>query len=611
MSRSFVADAPIAPIAFGPPAVAVEKRADGTIYLRNPNPLALHPPHVLAMLAGWASERPDQSFLAQRGADGAWRRVSYAQAEARAAGIAQALLDRGHTAARPIAILSDNSIEHGLLMLGAMRAGIAVMPVSPAYSLMSADHEKLKGVIAHHDPSAIFVQDAGPFAASLAAIEMSERALITAEQLAEWYRTSPGEAAAAALAAIGPDTIAKILLTSGSTGLPKGVINTQRMLTANQKMAEIVWLPKAEEPPVTLDWLPWHHTFGGNYNLHGALRLGGTMYLDAGRPVAGMFEQTIRNLRDLSPTGFANVPVGFAMLAPVLEKDAGLRGKFFERLKLLGYGGASLPTELWQRMQDLAVATVGERIVFTCGWGSTETAPTATSLHWAIEGAGVIGAPLPGVEIKLVPVGSKYELRVRGPIVTPGYLQRPDLTAAAFDAEGFYRIGDAGRFVDPADANRGLAFDGRVVEDFKLDTGTWVGVGALRLKSLDAAAPGLQDAVVTGHDKAWAGLLAWPNLAACAALCRDAQNAKSAVGVVRDAGVIEHVRRGLAAHNAQAGGSSERIARVLLMAEPASMDAGELTDKGYVNQRATLERRAALVDALYAEPPGEGVVVVE
>jgi feruloyl-CoA synthase len=294
----------------------------------------------------------------------------------------------------------------------------------------------------------------------------------------------------------------------------------------------------------------------------------------------------------------------------VLEKDAALRETFFRRLKLLSYGGASLPHELWQRMQDLAVATIGERIIFTSGWGSTETAPTATTVHWAVEGAGVIGLPLPGVEIKMVPVGSKYELRVRGPIVTPGYLGRPDLTAAAFDAEGFYRIGDAGRLVDPENASKGLAFDGRVVEDFKLGTGTWVAVGALRLKSLDAAAPALQDAVVTGHDRAYAGLLAWPNVAACAALCRDPANAGSAQTVVKDAGVIAHVRKGLAALNARAGGSSERIGRAILMAEPASMDAGELTDKGYVNQRATLERRKALVEALYAEPPGSDVLVI-
>ena len=603
-----------------PPKVETERRADGTIVLRSGYPLGAIEPNICVYLRRWAQEAPERAYLVQRDAAGEWQPINYGRMHADANAVGQALLERGLGAGRPLMLLSGNSIAHATLTYAAMTVGVTAVPVSPAYSLMSRDFAKLKFVFDLVRPALLFVQNAAQYAAALRALPLDGVEVvhvdapaenIASTAFADLLARTPTAAVEAAYAKVGPDTVAKILFTSGSTGMPKGVINTQRMLTANQKMAEIVWLPKAEEPPVTLDWLPWHHTFGGNYNLHGALRLGGTMYLDAGRPVAGMFEQTIRNLRDLSPTGFANVPVGFAMLAPVLEKDAGLRGKFFERLKLLGYGGASLPTELWQRMQDLAVATVGERIVFTCGWGSTETAPTATSLHWAIEGAGVIGAPLPGVEIKLVPVGSKYELRVRGPIVTPGYLQRPDLTAAAFDAEGFYRIGDAGRFVDPADANRGLAFDGRVVEDFKLDTGTWVGVGALRLKSLDAAAPGLQDAVVTGHDKAWAGLLAWPNLAACAALCRDAQNAKSAVGVVRDAGVIEHVRRGLAAHNAQAGGSSERIARVLLMAEPASMDAGELTDKGYVNQRATLERRAALVDALYAEPPGEGVVVVE
>jgi len=294
----------------------------------------------------------------------------------------------------------------------------------------------------------------------------------------------------------------------------------------------------------------------------------------------------------------------------VLEKDEALRKTFFQKLKLLSYGGASLPRELWDRMQALAIAATGERIMFVTGWGSTETAPTATSLHWPIEGTGVIGLPYPGVEIKMVPTGSKYELRVRGPIVTPGYFKRDDLTKAAFDEEGFYKIGDAGRLVDPADPAKGLAFEGRVVEDFKLDTGTWVGVGALRLKALDAAAPALQDAVVTGHDKPFVGLLAWPNFAATIGLCRDPANAKSPKTIVKDAGVIEHVRKGLAAHNARVAGTSERIKRVILMAEPASLDAGELTDKGYINQRATLERRKALVDALYAEPPGDGVIVI-
>ncbi len=601
------------------PKVETERRADGTVVLRSGYPLGEIEPSVCAYLRRWAREAPDRPYLVQRDSVGEWQPITYGEMNAGANAVGQALLERGLGAGRPVMLLSGNSLAHATLTFGAMTVGVTAVPVSPAYSLMSRDFAKLKFVFDLIRPAMVFVQNAQQFAAALRALPLEGVDVVHVDSPAEGLRSTafadllsrtPTAAVESAFAKVGPDTVAKILFTSGSTGMPKGVINTQRMLTANQKMAQTVWPPNPEEPPLTLDWLPWHHTFGGNYNLHGALRLGGTLYIDGGRPVPGLFEQTVRNLRDLSPTGFSNVPVGFAMLAPVLEKDAALRATFFQRLKLLGYGGASLPRELWQRMQDLAVAATGERILFTTGWGSTETAPTATSLHWTIEGAGVIGLPFPGVEIKMVPVGAKYELRVRGPIVTPGYFKRADLTVAAFDEEGFYRIGDAGRFVDPADPSKGLAFDGRVVEDFKLDTGTWVGVGALRLAALDAAAPALQDAVVTGHDKAWAGLLAWPNPATCAALCSDPVNAKSPDLLVRDAGVIEHVRRGLAALNARAGGSSGHIARVILMAEPASMDAGELTDKGYVNQRVTLERRSALVEALYAEPPGPGVIVI-
>jgi len=610
---------PFRKVDFLPPKVEIERRADGVIVLRSGYALGAGELNICAYLRRWAREAPERPYLVQRDASGRWRPLTFGAMHDAANAVGQALLDRGLGEGRPVMLLSGNSIAHAQLVYGAMTVGVTAVPVSPAYSLMSRDFAKLKYVFDLIRPAMVFVQNGQMYGAALRALPLEGVEVVYADAppegmpataFADLLSRTPTGAVEEACAKVGPDTVAKILFTSGSTGLPKGVINTQRMLTSNQAMADALMPPGDEDPPTILDWLPWHHTFGGNYNLHAVLRLGGTMYIDAGRPIPGMFEQTIRNLRDISPTTFSNVPVGYAMLAPVLEKDASLRERFFERLKLLSYGGASLPQELWQRMQDLAVAATGERIIFVTGWGSTETAPTATVVHWAIEGAGVIGLPYPGVEIKMVPCGTKYELRVRGPIVTPGYFKRPDLTAAAFDEEGFYRIGDAGYLVDPADPHKGLAFDGRVVEDFKLDTGTWVGVGALRMKALDAAAPALQDAVVTGHDKPYAGLLAWPNVAACAALCRDPENAKSPELLVRDAGVVEHVRRGIAAHNARAEGSSGRIGRVILMAEPASLDSGELTDKGYVNQRATLERRKALVDQLYAEPPGESVVVI-
>ncbi len=610
---------PFRRVDFLQPNVRTERRSDGTIVLSSGYALGAIEPNICAYLRRWAREAPDRNYLVQRDTAGEWQPATFGKMHASANAVGQALLDRGFGQGTAVMLLSGNSIAHAMLTFGAMTVGVTAVPVSPAYSLMSRDFAKLKYVFELIRPAMVFVQNGQQYGAALRALPLDGVEVVYADvppegmpstALADLISRTPTAALEAAYANVGPDTVAKILFTSGSTGLPKGVINTQRMLTANQAMAQMMLPPDPADPPITLDWLPWHHTFGGNFNLHGALRLGGTMYIDAGRPIPGMFEHTVRNLRDLSPTAFSNVPVGYAMLAPVLESDAALRKSFFARLKILSYGGASLPQELWQRMQDLAIATIGERIMFITGWGSTETAPTATILHWAIEGSGVIGLPYPGVEIKMVPTGAKFELRVRGPIVTPGYFKRPDLTAAAFDEEGFYRIGDAGRLVDASDPSKGLAFDGRVVEDFKLDTGTWVTVGNLRLKALDAAAPALQDAVVTGHDRPYVGLLAWPNLAACAKLCRDPENAKTAERVVKDLGVIEHVRKGLAAHRARAAGSSERIGRVILMAEPASLDAGELTDKGYINQRATLERRKALVEALYAEPPGEGVVVV-
>ncbi|MBM3568217.1 MAG: AMP-binding protein [Alphaproteobacteria bacterium] len=611
--------APFRPIDFAKPEVAVERRPDGTIVLRHPRPLDAGVRHILDYLRDWAEREPARPFLHQRDLKDRWRTLGYGEAWRGARAVAQALIDRGLAASgRAVSILSSNSLEHALMTFGAMAAGVPLAPVSPAYSVMSRDHAKLKYVIGLIDPALVFVQDARLYRKALAAIDMGGRELVAAEDLtpgatdfASLLATAPGPAVDQAYAKVGPDSVAKYLFTSGSTGMPKAVINTMRMLTANQQMAAQLAPPKPEDRALVLDWLPWHHTFGGNFNIHAIMRLGGEMYIDAGRPIPGLFDVTVKNLRELSPTGFSNVPVGYAMLAPVLEGDAELRARFFRDLKLLSYGGASLPRELWQRYQDMAVATIGQRIMFVTGWGSTETAPTATTLHWAIEGTGNIGLPYPGVEIKMVPVGDKHELRVRGPIVTPGYYKQPDLTQKAFDEEGFYRIGDAGRLIDPADPIKGLAFAGRVAEDFKLQSGTWVSTGGTRLATLEAAAPALQDAVVTGHDRPYVGLMAWPNVAACQKLLTDPANGASMAKLARDPGVIAHVKRGLAALNARAGGSSNVIRRFLLLDTPASLDAGELTDKGYINQAAALAARKERVEALYADPPGEGVIAVD
>jgi feruloyl-CoA synthase len=614
-----VTAAPFRKIDWLPRDIAVERRADGCIVLRSRTPLKTPPPHLPQLLRHWAQARPGHTWLAQRrGPGGAWRRLSYADAKARIDALAQALLDLGLGPDRPVAILSGNSIEHALLTMAAMQAGVPAAPVSPAYSLLSQDHAKLRAIFELIRPGLVLVQDGVPFGQALAALDLRGVTVVHVDRApeglasrawAELEATAPGAAVESALAGVGPDTVGKLLFTSGSTGSPKAVINTQRMMCANLAMAQQTRPRRPDDPlPVVLDWMPWNHTMGGNALFNVILADGGTLYVDEGRPLPGQFEPTLRNLREVHPTYYANVPAGYAMLATALEHDDDLARGFFSQLGLLAYGGATLSDDLYRRMQALAVKHTGHRIVFFTGWGSTETAPTATSTYWETERVGLIGLPHPGVELKLVPIGPKYECRLRGVIVTPGYHRQPELTAAAFDEEGFYKIGDAATFVDPADPAQGLVFAGRVVEDFKLASGTFVHVGPLRVAAIAAASPVIQDALVAGQDKDFIALLAWPNLEACRQLTAQPQ-ATIAELIVHPA-IRERVRAGLAAHNAAATGSSQRIARVLLMTEPPSIDGNELTDKGYINQRAALHRRAGLVQRLYAEPPGDEVIVV-
>jgi feruloyl-CoA synthase len=609
---------PFRTVKFAPRAVEVERRADGTIILRNPRPLGEYERNIVAFLRHWSAEAPDRVFMAERRPDRSWRRVTYAEFREMVDRVAQALLNRGLDQSRPLMILSGNSIDHAVLTFAGMTVGVPVAPVSVAYSLVSQDHAKLNYVFELVEPKLLFVQSGRQYERALRALDLRGVEVVAVNDpladlpttpFADLLATNAGPDVDRAYEATGPDTVAKYLFTSGSTGMPKAVINTQRMLCANMRMAGHSVEGDPDEPPVVLDWMPWNHTMAGNYGVHNILRQGGTYHIDNGRPIPGQFEETIANLYEVSPTSFSSAPVGFAMLAAKLEQDPELCRRFFKRVKVLGYGGASLPQEVWQKMQDLAVRTVGERIAFVTGWGSTETAPTATSLNWYVEGSGIIGLPFPGVELKMIPVGDRYELRLRGPIVFPGYLKRPDLTAAAFDEEGFYKIGDAGRFVDPNRPEEGIRFAGRVVEDFKLTSGTFVHVGTLRVAALDAVAPLLQDAVVTGQDRDYVGLLAWPNLAACRAAFGLPADAP-AEEIVALPALREKIKAGLAAHNAKATGSAQRIARIILMTEPPSIDGNEITDKGYVNQRATLDRRAALVERLYAEPPAADVIVI-
>jgi feruloyl-CoA synthase len=601
--------------------IAVERRPDGVIIMKSRVPLQPYGRHIPEALARWAHERPDHVWLAQRrGPDRQWFKLTYGEAKRTVDALTQGLLDLKGIDGRPVAILSGNSIEHALMTQAAMQARLPAAPVSPAYSLMSQDHAKLKYIFGLIRPGVIMVQDGPTFDKALAALDLTGVTVVHVQRpptvcasiaFSELAATPVTAAVDASLASITPNTVGKLLFTSGSTGTPKAVINTQQMMCANAAMMmQTRPRDKAHSESVFLDWMPWNHTMGGNALFNPVLIEGGTLYIDDGRPVPGQFDETIRNLREISPTYYANVPAGYAALAAAMEADDALCRNFFRNLGLIAYGGARLPDDLYERMQALAVRTTGERIVFYTGWGSTETAPTSTGTYWDTERVGLIGLPFPGVELKLMPTGPKYEARLRGVNVTPGYLGQPDLTAAAFDEEGFYRIGDAAVFVDPDDPTKGLIFAGRVVEDFKLTTGTFVQVGSLRTDTIAAATPVVQDALVTGQDRPYIGLLAWPNLDACRRLIGDMQ--ASMETVARHPKVITALRDGLSAHNRNVGKvSSMRIARAMLMVEPPSIDGGELTDKGYINQRAGLERREALVDQLYRDPVAADVIVLE
>lgn len=602
---------------FAAPAVTVTQRADGAILLQSPLPLAPYQRCIGEYLEHWARAAPERAFLLERNAQGDWQGMTYAKALHKVHQIATGLLGMRLPVGQPVAVLSDNSVEHALLMLACLHVGVPYAAISPAYSLMSQDHVKLASLIKRLQPGVIYVADAQRFQPALAAIDgFHDAHLIVADGAAppgarafsSLLGAIDDAAVATAFSQVGPDTVAKILFTSGSISEPKGVINTQRMLCASQQGKAQLWPFLAQTPPVIVDWLPWNHTFGANHNFNLILKHGGTLYIDAGKPMPGLFYASIANLRDVAPTLYFNVPRGFDMLVTALRADAALRKNFFSRLQLMFYAGSALPQNLWEALLELSQQETGQPIPLVTAWGSTETSPLATDCHYQAPRSGVIGLPVPGVELKLVPSGDKLEIRVRGPNVMPGYLKQPELTANAFDDEGFYLIGDAVRFADPARPERGLIFDGRVAEDFKLTSGTWVNVGGVRIKGIEMLAPVAQDIVVTGHDRASIGFLVFPNVAACRQLAGLPANA-SLVEVLAHDAVRHRVQQGLAALKSLGSGSSTYATRALLMTDPPSVDAGEITDKGYINQAAVLKQRAALVERLNAAEPGTDVIV--
>ena len=615
------AQAPHRPIAFAPARVTRTTDADGTILLTCGTPLGAYEPSLARLFRSAAKAHPDRVFLAERQGDG-WRRLTYVQARATVDALAANLIERGLSPQRPVMILSGNAIDHALLMLAGYTAGVPVAPVSVAYSLQSQDFAKLKHIAELLTPGLVYVADTAPFAKALAALDLAgvefaasrDGANLDATPFDDLARTHVSAAVDRAAAAITPDTVAKILFTSGSTGLPKGVINTHGMLTANQQQALQLWPFLAEQPLTLVDWLPWNHTFGGNHNFNMVLRNAGTLYIDGGRPLPSMVAETVRNLSEISPTVYFNVPAGYAALLPHLERDEAFARAFFGELRLIFYAGAALPQDLWTRLEAASVRATGHRVPMSSSWGTTETAPLATAAHFLLDRAGNVGLPAPGVEMKLVPSGDKLEIRVRGPNITPGYWKRDDLTAASFDADGFYKPGDAVRFADSADPAKGIVFDGRLAEDFKLLTGTWVNVGTLRIGALAAASPVLQDAIVAGADREFVALLCWLNAAGCQKLIGANAMKESAPTALpelaRHPVVREHIRRSMAQWNAAHPGSSERIARVILLPDAPSIDGNEITDKGYVNQRLALERRSADVERLHAREPDADILVI-
>lgn len=615
-----ISAAPLRQVRLGPQGVNVTRRDDGSILLRSPQVLGPYPAKLTERLVFWAVATPNRLFLAQRNPNGGWRTVTYAEALEHARRIGEALLKRNLSAQRPIAILSGNDIEHALLALGALYVGIPHAPISPAYSLVSSDFERLRSIFELITPGLVFAADGNAFARAIHSVVPDDvEVAVTRNPLtdrrttafADLFVVSPTSAVDAAHDVVGPDTIAKFLFTSGSTGIPKCVINTQRMWCSNQVMLQQALSFFVDEPPVVVDWAPWHHTAGGNHDVGLVLFNGGTFYIDEGKPMPGAIEETVRNLREIAPTWYFTVPKGFEALLPYLRSDTALRQTFFSRVKMLWFAGAALAQHVFDEIQELAVQACGERILFSTGFGSTETAPFALARTWPTENAANMGLPAAGMELKLVPNEGKLEARVRGPNITPGYWRQPEFTAQAFDEERFYRLGDAFIFADAGDPKQGLLFDGRIAEDFKLATGTWVHVGTLRAQLIDHCAPYVRDVVIAGAGRDDIAVLVFPNIDACHALCADLPANAAPAAILKDARVRAHFATRLNALAHASTGSSSRICRALLMEEPPSMDKGEITDKGSINQRAVLKNRCDRVDELYARALSPRVIRIE
>jgi feruloyl-CoA synthase len=597
-----------------PADTIIEYRSDGAILARSPHRLGPYPTKLTERLEHWARTAPDRIFLAQRDGAGAWRELSYGDALNRVRSVAQALLDRRLSPERPVVMLSGNSIEHGVLALAAMYAGVMYAPIAPSYSLIARDFTTLRALWEALRPGLVFAAEGAPFERALKSVAPTEVVTcvgadaMRATPFDALQRTPATAAVDEAHAAVGPDTIAKILYTSGSTGKPKGVINTQRMLCSNQEMLRTVLPLLGDGPPVLCDWLPWNHTFGGNHNFGLVLYNGGTLYIDDGKPAPGAFETTMTNLREIASTAYFNVPRGYDLLVTRLAADPEFCRHFFSRLKMVFCAAASLRQQVADELTRLAVTNAGARIPFVTGLGATETAPFALCAGDADFTGGRIGVPAPGVELKLARVGQQMEGRLRGPNVTPGYWRDEALTHEAFDGEGYYRLGDALGFFDPEDASKGFSFHGRISEDFKLSTGTWVRVGPLRARLLAQFGHLVHDAAIAGHDRDFVGALIFPAVEGCRTLCGPQASALSVREVLAHPAVRRQFRDLMGELASEYAGTSASIRRAILLDEPPSIDAHETTEKGSINQKAVLANRARLVELLFADPASEAVI---
>lgn len=610
-------DIPFRPVKLGTVAASVRAGADGSTYLTLDEKLDAYPDTLTDRLVHWAGLRGGQVFLSMRHDDGELVELTWSEVLARVEAVGTALLERDLSAARPIAILSENDVENALLFLAALHVGIPYVPISPAYSLLATDYLKLRDALDLVRPGLIFASDGARYGRAIRAVAAADAEIVTvgnhlagpaSTPFATLLERTDRAAVARAHAAIRPDTVAKILFTSGTTGTPKGVVFPHRMLASQRQQVAQTLAFTLDEPAVMVDWLPWHHTFGGTQNFGTALYSGGSFRIDTGRPTPQLVGPTVRNLREVAPTLYLNTPAGFATLIPHFRAEEALRRHFFSRLKLIYYGGATLPLHIWDEMDRLAAETVGERIMITSGLGCTEAGPVPASANWDPAKTALVGLPVPGVEIKVAPVQDKLEIRFKGPCVTPGYFNAPELTRAAFDEEGFYRTGDAVRFIDPDRPEKGLRFDGRIAENFKLTNGTWVHVAELRDRAIAALAPLAADAVITAPDRAYLGVIVFPEIEACRALAGAGADAP-AEAIIAAPAVRAHMQKALDGLAAAGTGAASRLLRLAVVAEPATLDNGELTDKRSVSQRAVLARRRGVVDGIYAEPPAAGVLV--